>query len=345
MTLDPRQIPQDQVRPFGSLAGADVPEITLRSAGGIEARVIPYGAIIRDLSVLLPNGQRQSIVLGYDALDGYLADPNYFGVVAGRFANRIAGGQFTLGGVTHDLDRNEGGTTTLHGGRGGFSTRLWTIEALTPSSVTLGLVSADGDQGFPGEVTATCRYEVSDASGLIVEVTARTTRPTPVSLAQHSYFTLGAQDIRDLLLTIHADSYTPVDDRLIPTGKLAPVDGTRFDFRAPRLVGMAAGALDHNFVLRPGSGPTLAATLENAKAGLALDVETTQPGLQIYDGSMIRSAAPGGGAGAYSGICLETQAFPDSPNQPDFPDAILRPGDVSRHLTNYRIRTFTPVGT
>jgi aldose 1-epimerase len=345
MTLDPRQIPQDQVRPFGTLAGVAVPEIMLRSAGGIEARVIPYGAIIRDLSVLLPNGRRQSIVLGYDSLDSYLADPNYFGAVAGRFANRIAGGQFTLDGVTHDLDRNEGGTTTLHGGRGGFSTRLWTIEALTQSSVTLGLVSPDGDQGFPGEVTAICRYEVSDVAGLMVEIVARTTRPTPVSLAQHSYFTLGAQDIRDLHLTIHADSYTPVDERLIPTGKLAPVDGTRFDFRAPRLVGMAEGALDHNFVLRAASGPTLAATLENAKAGLALDVETTQPGLQIYDGSMIRSAAPGGGAGAYSGICLETQAFPDSPNQPDFPDAILRPGDVYRHLTNYRLRTFTTAGT
>lgn len=344
MTFDHRQIPQDQLRPFGSIAGIDVPEVTLRSPGGIEARIIPYGAIVRDLSVLMPDGQRRSIVLGYDDLDSYLADPNYFGALAGRFANRIAGGRFALDGVTYDLDRNEGGTTTLHGGRGGFSGLVWTIEALTGTSVTLGLVSPDGDQGFPGEVTATCRYEVSDVSGLIVEVSARTTRPTPVSLAQHSYFTLGAQDVRDLILTIHADSYTPVDDRLIPTGKLSPVDGTRFDFRRPKPVGMAEGVIDHNFVLRAANGPILAATLENPRSGLTLEVETTQPGLQVYDGSMIRSAAPGSGAGAYSGICLETQAFPDSPNQPGFPAAILQPGKIYRHLTTYRIRTVAPAG-
>jgi len=228
MSLFPRHVPQDQLRPFGSLHGADVPEIVLRSPGGIEARIIPYGAIVRDLSLPMPDGRRQGIVLGYDSLDGYLADPNYFGALVGRFANRIAGGRFTLDGTAYDLDRNEGGTTTLHGGRGGFSTRLWAIEQLTETAVTLALVSPEGDQGFPGALTALCRYEVSDRSGLRVEVSARTTRPTPVSLAQHSYFTLGARDVRDLRLTVHADRYTPVDGANIPTGALSAVGGTVF---------------------------------------------------------------------------------------------------------------------
>lgn len=347
MSLFPRHVPQDQLRPFGSLHGADVPEIVLRSPGGIEARIIPYGAIVRDLSLPMPDGRRQGIVLGYDSLDGYLADPNYFGALVGRFANRIAGGRFTLDGTAYDLDRNEGGTTTLHGGRGGFSTRLWAIEELTETAVTLALVSPEGDQGFPGALTALCRYEVSDRSGLRVEVSARTTRPTPVSLAQHSYFTLGARDVRDLRLTVHADRYTPVDGANIPTGALSAVGGTVFDFRSPRLVGAVKSGLDHNFERRSSSGvggPGLVATLENPDTGLALDVETTQPGLQVYDGRMIRSALPGGAAGPYSGICLETQAFPDSPNQPGFPDAILRPGQIYRHLTHYRVRPVRGTG-
>jgi aldose 1-epimerase len=344
MNIDPRQVPPHQLCPFGSLKGVDVPEIILRSPGGIEARIIPYGAIVRDFSVPTPRGQRQSVVLGYDTLDSYLVDPNYFGALVGRFANRIAGGRFSLNGVAYKLDRNEGGKTTLHGGRSGFSNQLWTVEKLCEATVTLGLVSPDGDQGFPGELTVLCRYEVCDRSGLLVEVTAQTTRPTPVSLAQHSYFTLGAQDIRDLLLTVHADQYTPVDVAGIPIGGLSAVEGTPFDFRSPRRVGTAEGRLDHNFVLwraGPSKGPVLAATLENPNNGLILDVKTTQPGLQIYDGRMIRAPVPGGSTGAYSGICLETQSFPDTPNQPGFPDSILQPDRIYRHFTSYRVREST----
>jgi aldose 1-epimerase len=346
MNIDPRPMPQNQLRPFGSLGGVSVPEIILRSPGGLEARIISYGAIVRDFSVLMPDGQRQSVVLGYDTLESYLADPNYFGALVGRFANRIAGGQFSLDRVSYKLDRNEGGKTTLHGGRGGLSARLWMVENLSETAVTLGFVSPDGDQGFPGELTVLCRYEVCDRSGLRVELTAQTTRPTPVSLAQHSYFTLGARDVRDLLLTVHAEQFTPVDAEGIPIGELSSVEGTSFDFRSPRQVGVAKGELDHNFVLSRAdlpNIPVLAATLENPKNGLALQVETTQPGLQIYDGRMIRAPVPGGVIGAYSGICLETQSFPDSPNQPDFPDSILHPGRIYRHLTSYRVRASTTV--
>jgi aldose 1-epimerase len=340
MSLDHRKVPPHPLSVVGSRHGMDIQEAVLRSPGGIEARVLSYGAIIRDLSVPLADGTRQSQVLGYDDIAGYLSDPNYFGALVGRYANRIAGGRFTVDGTTHDLDRNEQGKTTLHGGSGGFSTRNWTIVELTATRITLRLISPDGDQGFPGELTATCRYEVCDSRGLVVDVRATTNRATPVSLAQHSYFTLGAQDVRELLLTVHSDHYVPVSDDLIPTGALCPVDATPFDFRSRRRVGAVPGGLDHTFVLRGGpdaaEGPRLVAVLENPLNGRALEIETTQPGLQIYDGAMIRSPSQGPGLSAHSGICAETQAFPDSPNCPAFPDSVLRPGQTYAQTTIYR---------
>ncbi len=344
MSLDPRKVPQHQLQVFGSIQGMDIQEAVLRSPGGIEARVLSYGAIIRDLSVPLADGTRQSQVLGYDDPASYLNDPNYFGALVGRYANRIAGGRFTIDGTTFELDRNEQDRTTLHGGSGGFSTRNWTIEQLTATSITLSLVSPDGDQGFPGDLTASCRYEVCDRRGLVVAVRATTNRATPVSLAQHSYFTLGAQDVRDLLLTVHADQYVPVNGDLLPTGALCPVDATPFDFRSGRRVGEVPGGLDHNFaLLRPETpdGLRLAAVLENPMNGMVLEVETTQPGLQIYDGSMIRSPSPGRGLRPHSGICAETQAYPDSPNCPAFPDPVLRPGQTYAQTTIYRFTATT----
>jgi aldose 1-epimerase len=340
MNLDLRKVPQNRLRLFGSVRGRDVHEAVLRSPGGIEARVLTYGAIIRDLTIRMPDGSRQSMVLGHETLESYITDPNYFGALVGRFANRIADGRFTLNGATHILDRNEN-DATLHGGSKGFSTQVWTIDQLTETTVTLRLVSPDGEQGFPGELTAVCRYEVSDQRGFVVQVSATTTRPTPVSLAQHSYFTLGTTDVRDLLLTVHADRYTPVNDARIPTGEIVTVDGTPFDFRSGQPVGDVAGGLDHNFVLRSSDRVgecRSVARLENRQTGLVLEVETTQPGLQVYDGSMIRSATHGTKMAAYAGLCLETQAFPDSPNQPGFPDAILRSGQAYDHTTLYRFQ-------
>jgi aldose 1-epimerase len=283
-----------------------------------------------------------SVILGFDTLEDYLAQTAYVGAIAGRCANRIAGGCFTLDGVDHQLSLNENGHTHLHGGVEGFSAKLWDIVDMSPASVTLALVSPHDDEGYPGEVRATCRYSIQGET-LTLEFTAETDRSTLVSLAGHAYFNLdGSDTILDHTLTIPAKSYTPVDDDLIPTGEIAPVTGTIFDFTTPRKVrsGSTHTGYDHNFVLaiQPATEPRPAARLEGPQSGLAMEIWTTEPGLQFYDGNFLPVPQPlrGGRKGErFGGLCLEPQRFPDAIHHLHFPGAVLRAGETYRQVTQY----------
>lgn len=328
------------VVPFGAVDGAPVQQITLQSDSGLVAQVLTWGAVLRDLAVPMPGRDPLGVVLGFDDIAPYPLHSPYFGAVIGRYANRIAGGRFTLDGVTYDLDRNEDNRTTLHGGRGGFSQRIWRILDVQPDAVTLGLTSPDGDQGFPGRLEVTCRYALGPGHRLSIGFQAHTDRATPVNLTHHAYFNLdGGADIADHLLCIHADSYTPAAADNIPTGQVLPVQATRFDFRQPRTVIDPQGGYDQNFVLRQGgAGLHPAATLTTRKSGLRLHLQTTKPGLQFYDGHHIAVPVPGLGGRPYgpkAGLCLEPQFFPDSPNIAAFPDTILQPGMDYQHSCQF----------
>ena len=332
-------------RRVGSHLGREVHEITLTAEGGLQAQILTFGAIIRDLSLPLTTGGRQSLVLGFPNFDPYPEHSPYFGALVGRYANRIAGGRFMLEGHTHFLDRNEAGMTTLHGGKGGFASRVWNIADHSDRHVTLGLVSPDGDQGFPGRLQVTCRYTLGLDNQLEVALRAHTDRPTPVNLTQHSYFNLdGGPDLSDHLLTVQADSFTPVGQDKIPTGEILSVAGTPFDLRQPRRLGDLTVALDHNFVLRAASADQLGmrpvAELTSHRANLRLRVTTTKPAVQIYDGHMLDLPIRGLGGRPYcarAGLCIETQFFPNSPNQPQFPDTVLVAGCDYNHRTIYAI--------
>jgi aldose 1-epimerase len=277
------------------------------------------------------------LILGFDRFDPYPTHGQYFGAVVGRYANRIAAGAFTHRDHSYQLDRNEAGRTTLHGGADGFDRRIWHVIAQDQTSVMLSLTSPDGDQGFPGTLQATCTYAIRDHTSLEVRFCATTDKPTPVNLAQHAYFNLdGGPDTTDHMLQIFADAITPAGPDQIPTGQIAPVDGTPFDFRMPRNLRHPGHDFDHNFVLSARQGLRDAARLTSTRSGISMLVRTTKPGLQFYDGHLVRADAPGHGGrryGAKSGLCLEAQFFPDSPNQPTFPDSILSPGVVYDHRT------------
>lgn len=326
---------------FGTFEGKPVLEATIRSSAGATAKILSWGAVIRDLQIPLKDGTLQRVVLGFDDFESYPAQSPYFGALVGRYANRIANGRFEQDGKTVELDRNEGHKQTLHGGRGGVSQRLWTITDWTASSVTLALYLPDGDQGFPGNMDVRCIYTFVGDTTLNLTIEATSDATTVANFAQHSYFNLdGSSDIREHRLRIHADAYTPVDDDLIPTGEIAAVEATPFDFRLLRPIGaMGSAAYDHNFVLDQhlSDGLRQAATLIGGKR-LALQIHTTEPGLQFYDGAMIPALTGLDGKiyGAHAGLCLEAQHFPDSPNQPHFPSTVLHPGETYRQTTEFR---------
>lgn len=339
----------------GEFLGMPVEEASLRSAAGAEARILTYGAVVRDLVVPGPKGQ-QRVVLGFPDFAPYPEHSPHFGAIAGRFANRIAHGRFALDGKTYQLPLNQGGKHSLHGGGNGFGKRLWTILAADESSVTLGIVSKDGDAGYPGTLTLVATYTLAEPATLRMTLHATTDAATIVNLCHHSYFNLdGSPDILDHTLQVRANLTTPVDADLIPNGSLAPVAGTPFDFRVARPI-RTPGAdgtrhwYDHNYVLRrdrvaesvlPGVEVAHAATLASAKSGLAMEVWTSEPALQVYDGFKVSTPVPGleGVAyGACAGICLEPQHVPDSPNLPHFPSTVLRPGEVYRQVTEYRFK-------
>ena len=329
--------------------GKAVEMATLENSHGVEVQAINYGAIITSLKVPDRAGKVADVVLGFDQPQGYWADPPppFFGSVVGRYGNRIAKGQFSIAGKTYKLATNNG-PNHLHGGVRGFDKVLWDMSTKdTPqgSSVVFTRTSPDGEEGYPGNLHVTVTYTLTEKNELIVDYRATTDKATPVNLTQHSYFNLAGEGSGDILghqLTIYADRYTPVDDTLIPTGELAPVQGTPFDFRQATAIGARINAdnaqlkagkgYDHNYVLnRKGSGLEPAARLTDPKSGRTLEVATTEPGIQFYSGNFLDGTIKGKGGHVYahrSGLCLETQHYPDSPNKPSFPSTILQPGKV-----------------
>lgn len=345
-----------QPRVFGTIDREPIHEATIGSRAGMQAQIITWGAVVRDLRARLPGGKQQRFVLGLNTLEDYLQHSPHFGCVVGRFANRIAHGRFVLNGETSQLPLNDNGRHSLHGGGAGFGRRVWHLAACDDTSATLTLVSPDGDNGYPGMVTVTCTYRMLEPATLRMELTATCDLPTPLNLSQHSYFNLDSSpDILDHTLQVAADFYTPTDGDDIPTGEIRSVQGTPNDFRQPRAVRRLDNAgqrirYDLNFALRRaeqqvagvgGQSIARAATLASSKNGVALEVWTTEPGLQLYDGYKLKLPAPGLDGSHYranAGLCLEAQRFPDSPNHPHFPDAVLRPGTIYRQLTEFRFR-------
>ena len=327
--------------------GKPIEMVTLKNKNGIELQAISYGGIITSLKVPDRSGKFADVVLGFDTLENYWADPPppYFGAIIGRYGNRIAKGKFTLGGKTYTLATNNG-PNHLHGGNKGFDKQVWAIttrESPEGSSAIFTRTSPDGEEGYPGNLQVRVTYTLTDKNELIFEYHATTDKPTPVNLTQHTYWNLageGSGDILGHVLTINADRFTPVDDTLIPTGVLASVAGTPFDFRQPTAIGARIDqnddqlkkgpGYDHNWVLnRKGAGLELAARLTDPKSGRSMEIATTEPGLQFYSGNFLDGAFKGKSGHPYvrrSALCLETQHFPDSPNQPNFPSTILQPG-------------------
>ena len=304
------------------------------------ARVITRGAAVQDLRL---DGHDAPLVLGFEELSLYERYSPYFGATAGRFANRIAGARFTLDGIEYRLDANDG-ANCLHGGSRGFSERVWTVEDHGVSHVVLRLDSAEGDMGFPGALTARCRYELGGEGELRVTLTAQTDAPTVCSMAHHSYFNLadgGASPATDHEIMIRADSYLPVDDALIPLGEPQPVAGSRFDFRRMKRIDAydPDAFYDHNFCLTADGTLREAAVLRAPRSGVSMTVLTTEPGLQWFTAPQLAAAPPGLGGrhyGHHAGMCLETQIWPDAPNRPDYPSAVLRPGEIREQRTVYR---------
>lgn len=319
--------------------------------------MLSLGGIIRALRVPDRHGVLGDVVLGFDDVTPYLQDTGYLGALIGRYGNRLARGTFTIDGVTFHVPANDG-PNALHGGPEGFDRRLWDVAPFVDEEavgVVLRLASADGDQGFPGALDVQVTYRWRDDHALVVDYVATTTAPTPVNLTQHSYFNLRGEPgttVLDHLLTIHASRYTTVDEGLIPTGELPFVDGTPFDFRFPRTIGerlherdaqLAIGSgYDHNWVLDHASGARVeAARLHDPVSGRELVIAATEPGLQVYTGNHLATGAIGKGGVPlvpYGGVALETQHFPDSPNQPAFPSTIVRPGAPYRSSTVYAFR-------
>jgi aldose 1-epimerase len=351
--------PSTTVEPFGTTPDGTAVERWTLSNGDLRIRVLTYGGIIQTLEVPDEHGHVDNVVLGFKDLAGYVEHQEgkpYFGALIGRYGNRIAGGQFTLDGTTYHLPLNNNGVNTLHGGFQGFDTKVWTATDVSHGDVAalqLDLVSPDGDQGFPGTLTTRVTYTVDDDSRLQVHYQATTDAPTVVNLTQHTYWNLdgdGSGTIYDHQLQINASGYTPVDKNLIPTGEIAPVAGTPFDFRKPTAIGahireddqqlLYGQGYDHNWALdrtdngaREGSDSAdpleKAAVLHAPDSGRTLTISTTEPGLQFYSGNFLDGTLVGTSDRIYrqgDGLALETQHFPNSPNQPNFPSTVLRPG-------------------
>jgi len=341
------------VAPFGRMPDGKAVEVyTLTNVRGMEVRAITYGAIIQAIRVPDRNRRLDDIALGYESMQGYLTASPYFGAVVGRYANRIARGRFTLEGRTYRLAINNA-PNHLHGGLKGYDKVLWEAQSFQRGDtvgVTFQHTSPDGDEGYPGTLRVSVSYSLNPNNELIVEYRATADRATPVNLSQHTYFNLageGSGDILGHVLEIKADRYTPVDSTLIPSGELASVAGTPFDFRSPTAIGARIDqpdpqlkygkGYDHNFVLnRTGSALVHAVHVLDPKTGRTLDISTTEPGLQFYSGNFLDGTITGKAGRRYrhrSALVLETQHFPDSPNQPGFPSTILRPGKEYRSKT------------
>jgi len=346
---------------FGELKdGTSMEAIELPNSRGAGATIITLGATLQSLSVPDRNGKSEDIVLGYATADEYLENPQYFGATVGRYANRIARGQFTLDGKQYTLPTNQG-PNHLHGGPQGLDKMLWTVESVSsgsPASVTLSHSSPDGEAGYPGTLDVTATYTLNDKNELSVEYRASTDKPTIVNITNHAYFNLAGEagrfDVMDHRLTLLADRYTPVDETLIPTGELREVAGTAFDFRDGEPIGLRirdggdeqicfGRGYDHNFVVNGAAGTLRpAARVEDPQSGRIMEVMVTAPGVQFYSGNFLDGTTVGKNGRVYrqgDAFCLEPQVFPDSPNKPRFPSARLNPGDTYVNRMVFRFST------
>ncbi len=339
--------------PFGELEGRKVSLYKLTAPNGFSVSITTYGGAVTAINTPDKDGQMGNVVLGFNDLDGYLQENNpYFGCLVGRYANRIADAQFTLNGETFNLAPNDNGNT-LHGGEQGFDKRVWTAASNTTAEaveLTLTYVSQDGEEGYPGTLTAKVIYSIGNNNDLNIAYEATTDRPTPVNLTNHAYFNLSSGAASDILgheLMLNAGTYTPVNATLIPTGEIKEVADGPMDFTTAKLIGRdlakVKGGFDHNWILnKDGDALTLAATLYDPNTGRFMEMLTTEPAVQFYSGNFLDGTLTnkdGKTIVKHYGLCLEAQHYPDSPNQPDFPDVILEPGETYTQTTVYRFST------
>jgi aldose 1-epimerase len=346
-----------QPQPFGTLPdGHEVKSYTLKNKNGVELKVINYGGIITHLRTPDKNGNFEDIVLGHDSLDGYLKGSPYFGAIVGRYGNRIANGKFKIDGTEYSVAQNNNGQH-LHGGVKGFDKVFWDIEPYTSpegEALKLTYLSKDMEEGYPGNLSVKVDYVLTDANELKITYEATTDKKTVVNLTQHTYFNLtGAKrDVLDHELMIKSDKLVPVNKVLIPTGKLTDVKGTPFDFNQPVKVGARidekdpqlafGGGYDHCWVLSSTDSLKMAATLYDSASGRFVEVFTTEPGIQFYSGNFLDGKIVGKNGVTYNrrfGLCLETEHFPDSPNQAGFPSTLLAPGETYKTQTTYKFST------
>lgn len=335
--------------PFGSFENHEIAQYTITNPSGMQVSILNYGGIVTGIITPDKDGNKENVVLSYTSLDGYLQKGNpYFGALIGRYGNRIANGKFTLDGKTYTLATNNNGNS-LHGGIRGFDKVVWTAEKLPgDSSLQLTYLSKDGEEGYPGNLNVKVIYTLSADNALEIDYSATTDKATPLNLTNHTYFNLSAGKDSTILaqkVMINADKYTEANDKLIPTGKLPDVKGTPMDFTTEKAVGkdmgQVKGGYDHNWILnKNGTGVEKAATVYDPASGRFMEVFTTQPGLQFYTGNFLDGTLTNTAGGArymqHAALCLETQHFPDSPNQPAFPNTILKPGETYSHKTVYK---------
>ncbi len=346
---------QIKVSDFGITAKGDsVKQYTLTNKNGMSVGIINYGGAITSINVPDKNGKTEDVALGYTSPGGYLdGNPTYYGALIGRYGNRIANAEFTLQGKTYHVDKNDG-PNSLHGGKAGFSTRIWTAEPLKDAknpTLKLSYTSKDGEEGYPGTLKVTVFYTLTDDNAIHIKYEAETDQPTVLNLTNHTYFNLSGkfdQPITGHEIQLNADRFLPVKATLIPTGILQPVAGTPFDFRSPKAIGKdiaktdeqlkLANGYDHCWILN-GSGMRNIAKVYEPQSGRVMEVATDQPGVQFYSGNFLdgKFATKTGGMNNFrTGFCLETQHFPDAPNQPSFPSTVLKPGEKYKTETSYR---------
>lgn len=336
---------------WGKVDGDQVYLFTINNTKGTTVKITNYGGIVVAWNLRDKKGIKSNIVVGLENVEQYLAEPPYFGAFIGRYGNRIANAQFQLNGKTYHLAANNG-PNSLHGGIKAFDKRVLQVKPFDENigSISFGLLSEDGDEGFPGNLAVTVKYTLSDEDALVIQYEATADQSTPINLSNHSYFNLSGnfnQPILNHTLTINATAYTPVDANMIPTGEFKPVEGTAFDFTSVHAIGerieATDGGYDHNYVLnrvREMNQPV--AVLKDANSGRSLEVYTTAPGLQLYTGNFLDGtfiSSDGIPIQKHAAVCLETQFFPDSPNQPHFPSSILHPGELYQSTTIYKIVT------
>jgi len=334
---------------FGKTSdGQNVDLYTLTNSNGLKTKIITFGGYIISLQVPDRNGKFADIVLGYDTLEQYVNDSTYLGSLIGRFGNRVAKGKFTLNSIEYTLATNNG-PNHLHGGIKGFNKVVWNAQPIDDPNrpgLKLTYLSKDGEEGFPGNLSCTVIYTLTNNNELKISYEATTDKATIVNLTSHGYFNLAGHNSGDILgheLMINADNYTPADETLIPTGQIAPVKGTNVDFTKSTAIGAriakVTGGYDHNFVLNNKKGKLgLAARVCEPKTGRVMEIHTTEPGIQFYSGNFLDGSAKGKGAvyNKHNGFCLETQHFPDSPNKPNFPSVVLKPCEKYTHLTVHK---------